>query len=114
MFTPPRKTTSQGRIRDGRRSPTIKQTAKKAASALATGRVLPRDSEAGAARVLEAMIRGVEVAQREGTSMHVEIVISPAAKIMVGNLTRIVRPIKGRDPNNNAGITAAMRRGEKT
>jgi hypothetical protein len=88
--------------------------AKKAASALATGRVLPRDSEAGAARVLEAMIRGVEVAQRKGASMHVEIVISPAAKIMVGKLSRMVRPIKGRDPNNNAGITAAMRRGEKT
>jgi hypothetical protein len=89
--------------------------AKKAATVLTTGRILPRDSQAGAARVLEAMIRGVDVSQRKGASMRVEIVITPAAKIVVGKLTRrIVSPTKGRDPNNKAEITTAKRRGEKT
>lgn len=66
MLTATRKTATKGRNRDGSRSPTIRQMAKKAVSALATYRALPHDSEAGVARVLMAMIRGVDVRNERG------------------------------------------------
>jgi hypothetical protein len=114
MTTVSRRTASKAQAKCGSRPATGKEIAQKAAGLLTGSRLLPRQAQPGAARALEAMVRGVKISLREAASVRVEVVFTPRGKIMVSDLARLPEANNPKDETSiydKTAIATARKRG---
>src|SRR5689334_4071413 len=109
-----RRTASKTRV-EGSPPDDDKDMILKAASLLIGSRRISHQATIDAARALKALVEGVDISQREGRLVRIEIVFTGRGKIKLGPFLRPTAAIAEdeTDHDNGIAIAAAMKRGEQ-
>jgi hypothetical protein len=87
------------------------EVAEAAVELLIESGLLLLDARSGAARALEVIIKGIQIAQREARSVRVEIIFTSRGKIMVSSLGRpTVTATKRSTPTRTTKLRSPLRR----
>jgi hypothetical protein len=110
-----RRAGSKARSKSGGPSSGGKRIARKTADLLISSGLLPNGVRAGAERVLEVVVKGVETALRNAKPVRVELTFTPRGKILVGGLRfSEVTDLNKFGPTKDDALAPAIKRGEAT